>query len=133
MPPYFLLPANSGWGVLNWSMTNNKVSALEQATSISVTQDDPDDLNPVPHGTALQLTVIVSPDDAPQSVTWSLTDGNTGKTGQITDSATGSAIDPNTGLLTAGTAGKVNVTATANGSTYAGGTPVVGAATIYIE
>ena len=136
MPPYFLLPANSGWGVLNWSMTTNKVSAMEQATSIAVMQDDPDDQNPVSNGTALQLTATVSPDDAPQTVTWFFSDSKGNSiTDPTYDPATGSTIDPNTGLLTAGTAGTgtVYVTATANGSTHADGTPVTYTATIYIN
>jgi hypothetical protein len=119
MPPYFLQPTNSGWGAYDWSMpsANNPInlninpSQWLPAQSIKVSTTS----YTATSGQALQMTAAVYADlaqtneNTPQSVTWSLSESDPSH-------PTGSTIDTNTGLLTAGAnAGSVTVTATANG------------------
>ena len=142
MPPYFLQPANSGWGTYGWSM--NPIASLGFSQNASTPQLNP--YNPSSPNTdqwsskvsSTGVTVTPSPGNAdqmsavvesvngnyntPQTVTWSLSDPG----------GTGTTIDADTGLLTAGTAGTVSVTATANGCTFSNGKPATGSTTITI-
>lgn len=164
MPPRFLQPANSGWGTYGWYMpgTSNQISpqflygAVSQSNPGGISQSNPyNPANPnvdrwsegssivvntyptqnnfaLTHGgSAQQMTAVVTSVNGyntPQAVAWSLTDPNT--------TSTGTTIDPDTGLLTPGSASgtkPLTVTAKANGSTNSSGAPVTGTASITIN
>jgi hypothetical protein len=148
MPPYFLQPANSGWGTYGWYMpgtSNNIIPTFSKNPSTpqippynpsspntdqwSQAKSNGITVTPINStvgagSAAVQMSAVVKTAkgdyNTPQTVTWSLSDPN----------STGTTIDADTGLLTAGgTAGTVTVTAKANGSTTP---PVTGSTTITV-
>jgi len=101
-PPHFLDPTTSGWGILTWRRIVPPTISWTQVTGVTVASQG--GAASVYAGQTLQMSATVSPANASiQTVVWSV--ANFG--------GANASIDPNVGLLDAGTHnGTVVVTAT---------------------
>ncbi|MGD0152175.1 MAG: putative Ig domain-containing protein [Thermacetogeniaceae bacterium] len=113
-PPHYLEPQSAGWGVLNWHRIT--IPPIPFARTTSITVAGLGNATAALVGGSLQMQASAQPENAFQTVLWSVT--NSG--------GTNATIDPYGGLLIAGnTLGIVTVKATAtDGSGKSGQTTV---------